>query len=888
MRTRFCTVFLLVLLLAPSPTRADICPGGGELLPCSPGEVQECLCPCPCLTECGTWGTLVCDDDCNRICLGPPEQCSGQDDNCNGLTDEGFECILHSDRECFVERDDGKRCDGFQLCEAGCTWGDCRLPREICNGRDDNCDGQTDEGFDCIRGEEVYCEVGGDPSCPGVMRCGDDCTWGPCETGPEICNGLDDNCNGLTDEGFECILHSERECWIVLPDGQRCRGDQICEAGCVWGRCRPRAEMCTGRDDNCNGLTDEGFDCIRDSEERCSVNDDSNCPGTRRCGADCTWGECEPPREVCSGRDDNCNGLTDEEFECIRGSEETCFVNENQNCPSTRRCGDNCTWGPCEPLPETCSGRDDNCNGLTDEGFECIRGSEGTCLVNDDRSCPSSRRCGDDCTWGTCAVPPEMCSGRDDNCNGVTDEGFDCVRGSVEVCPTVCGATVVRRCGDDCTWDGECPPPRRDCTTVGTDARESGIHVQGGCAAGGRGGPGGLLAALVLLGVLGALLMRGRGAARRSSALRLLVGAFSVLLLLAPTRGGAQEFASDVGAFSLRSSLPPPGAGIYVLDLCSVGSCNGTFPCAVRFYHGVDVSYDWSTLIAIRGEPLGAASTREFTDRLVRHDLRLDLTPVGVNYRRRGFGVRGGVRLLTAYRAGDNSSVCADGLCLPTGPGFGIEGVLLDIVLTGDLGLVPVAAETLMAGLHIGMMVWGNELRYGGDGSGGALPAAFLDVLGQWRILDTLALRGRVGVKGRFDGPGPTIVDLTVPKSELHAATEIEWALPWLNRRLGLVAGVRLAAPLDMSWRANVIGFSATVGFHGVWGGQDSFFGTSTDPEELHVSASIAAHSACGTVGYGQPGRGVMARGHVSYGMSCAPAAPMALPVPQQVGPATP
>src|SRR5439155_12005984 len=90
----------------------------------------------------------------------------------------------------------------------------------------------------------------------------------------EVCNNKDDNCNGLVDEGFDKGM----SCSIGVGACQR-NGIKKCDAGnpaqtlcCVddgspGGPCLPllpgagRTEVCNGIDDNCNGLIDEGVVC---------------------------------------------------------------------------------------------------------------------------------------------------------------------------------------------------------------------------------------------------------------------------------------------------------------------------------------------------------------------------------------------------------------------------------------------------------------------------------------------------------------------------------------------------------------------------------------------------------------------------------------------------
>ena len=104
----------------------------------------------------------------------------------------------------------------------------------------------------------------------------------------EVCNGSDDNCNGLIDENFD-------------NDGD---GFSACDGDCDDNSAlsNPNAlELCNGGDDNCNGVTDEGFDVDGDGFTTC--NGDCN---------DQNAGMNPTIVEVCNGLDDNCNGNVDE------------------------------------------------------------------------------------------------------------------------------------------------------------------------------------------------------------------------------------------------------------------------------------------------------------------------------------------------------------------------------------------------------------------------------------------------------------------------------------------------------------------------------------------------------------------------------------------------
>jgi len=84
----------------------------------------------------------------------------------------------------------------------------------MCDGADDDCDGQIDEGCPCDPGQVQRC-FDGPPGRRGVGACTDGtqtCSefgWGPCETGIspglEACDDLDNNCNGCVDEVEGCV-----------------------------------------------------------------------------------------------------------------------------------------------------------------------------------------------------------------------------------------------------------------------------------------------------------------------------------------------------------------------------------------------------------------------------------------------------------------------------------------------------------------------------------------------------------------------------------------------------------------------------------------------------------------------------------------------------------
>ncbi len=213
-------------------------------------------------------------------------------------------------------------------------------------------------------------------------------------TGPELCNGLDDDCNGLIDDGDP---QGGAACATGLK-GVCATGLQHCVKGVVG--CTPDhgpgevAEKCNGLDDDCDGFIDNGL-----PTQPYYKDDDADGFGTtatlQACGPVAGYaaasGDCNDlnkdihpgATEVCNGIDDNCNGLVDEFV-----SKPT-FYKDNDGdgwggTTSTTACtapaGYVADSGDCNDFnpkiypkaPETCNDVDDDCNGLVDDGVATV------------------------------------------------------------------------------------------------------------------------------------------------------------------------------------------------------------------------------------------------------------------------------------------------------------------------------------------------------------------------------------------------------------------------------------------------------------------------------------------------------------------------------------
>lgn len=443
------------------------------------------------LGQCTSRGVMTCHHGEELIqctphdSLGDDQDCDGLDDDCDGLIDEGF---IPTE---FVCGRGACLAQGHRFCENGRQVSDCApgLPdlEDLCDGLDNDCDGRLDEdyGFEvsscglgqCLNEGVILCNGEGnlidtcqplpatnaDANCDGldndcdgmidedfiiipttcgvgscliqgILRCVngrtvDDCTpLSPVALSDTTCDGLDEDCDGRTDESF---LGAAVSC-----GGGSCyaEGNEICIEGeilstCVEGEPATHDRTCNGIDDDCDGFADEDYVSIQTfcGVGRCAA------VGQSLCSLGVEFNGCTPLNlpeldDTCDSIDDDCDGRIDEHYvitpsscglgQCERSGIVTCQNGE---------VSDSCIAPLSNNLDNQCDQLDNDCDGLIDEDFVVIETScgLGQCTRSGSILCVSSGEI------NTCSPldPPvnahdQACDGVDSDCDGIADEDY--------------------------------------------------------------------------------------------------------------------------------------------------------------------------------------------------------------------------------------------------------------------------------------------------------------------------------------------------------------------------------------------------------------------------------------------------------------------------------
>jgi hypothetical protein len=296
---------------------------------------------------------------------GAAELCDGKDNDCNDLADDGLGTLACGKGICFHVM--AACVNGVaQLCDpmAG-------IKNEICDGKDNDCDGLTDEDLGSLT-----CGIG---LCLHTVAA---CAGGKAQvcdpldgSGPEVCNGLDDDCDGKIDEGLGELTCGSGLCFQTVP---ACLGgiEQECDP---YKGAKP--EYCDGADNDCDGQTDEelgtttcGLGACEHVQDNCKNGLPQMCNPLQGAKA-----------ETCDGLDNDCDGLADEELGVL-----TCGLGVCTHSVPACLKGKPAVCNPLEgAAEEKCNDKLDNdCDGVAD--VKCGPDGAGTCFkdVCCDLPCP--------------------------------------------------------------------------------------------------------------------------------------------------------------------------------------------------------------------------------------------------------------------------------------------------------------------------------------------------------------------------------------------------------------------------------------------------------------------------------------------------------------------
>lgn len=350
-------------------------------------------------------GYTIEEGDCNNdnpsIHPGAVEICNDIDDNCNGSVDEdvGYTYYRDSDGDGYGDASQTTYActtlSGYSSNSNDCNDNNPAVhpgATEICNGMDDDCDNSVDEGVTTT----YYYDDDGDGygnASHTTQACSrpseyasnsDDCDDSNSSVHPgavEICNEIDDDCDGSVDEGVRNTYYRDvdgdgygdenqvtQEC--SEPSGYASNSDDCNDNNSA---VHPGAtEICNGINDDCDGPTDEGCGCTEGDTQPTTCGSSIGACQRGSGFVTCVNGDWDndtcvplisPTAEICDdGIDQDCNGS-----DCTN---DTAVDNDNDGYTTDVDCNDNNS--SIHPgVEEICYDNiDQNCDGEIDEGCE--------------------------------------------------------------------------------------------------------------------------------------------------------------------------------------------------------------------------------------------------------------------------------------------------------------------------------------------------------------------------------------------------------------------------------------------------------------------------------------------------------------------------------------